>query len=191
MMKLLDLVPDYVWLGLILAVTVFAIGERVELQGEQAAHATTKTEFATYQANIANRENVRAQFAQQEEARQRALEQDRNTAMLEAQNALHQEQKRSAAARADFDRRDRSLRDEIARYAAAGASGGASGGNPGAVPGAGERAANLGDLLATCRAEGREDAAELEGLAGQVRGLLTAYRALSVAPRSTSESRAD
>jgi hypothetical protein len=179
---LLDMVPSVVWLGLVVAAVLVNCSTGHKLEREKSAHKITTTNFADYRSAAEKRENERAQLALAKVEEQRELERFRNKAATETQNALLAETARTAAARALFAERQRVLDNAIDRFAAPSPAGGQGGGDPAAVARAEEKASTLGRLLKTCRAEGRDDAGELEDLASQVRGLIAQYESLLLRP---------
>lgn len=160
------------WLWIIGAMALTIVGQeglrrvqtaelRAEAQAERAGRAKDREIAST------------AAFKAGEEYRK--LENERARLAQEVDRGIEREKNITAAAVAAGRDRDKRLSDHIRSFAT---GGGAAAGDPAALADARERAATLGELLATCRREGREDAGELEDLATQVRGLQGAYRAV-------------
>lgn len=183
MLKILDLVPSWVYAAVI-AVLLLGYGLKDKaLSAEVAAHSKTAANYADYREKVAVRDRKATEVALAETERQRELERMRNKVASEADRVFLYEKSvahQRIAAAAD---RERVLNDTIdVLTAPRPAEGGAGGGDTAAARRAEETAAALGGLLKTCRAEGRSDAEELEGLAGQVRALIRRYESLLVPP---------
>lgn len=187
MLKILDIVPSWAYA---IAIVVLLLGyglKDMALSAEVAAHSKTATAYAGYREEVAVRDRAATEVALAETERQRELERMRNKVASEADRVFTQEKSlahQRIAAAAD---RERVLNDTIdVLTAPRPAEGGAGGGDTAAARRAEETAAALGGLLKTCRAEGRSDAEDLEGLAGQVRALIRRYESL-LAPPATNE----
>ena len=183
MLKILDLVPSWVYAAAV-AVLLLGYGLKDRALGKaEEARSRVVSEFADYRSAVNQRDREATEAALAETERQRELERMRNKVASEADRAFLYEKSvahQRIAAAAD---RERMLNDTIdVLTAARPAEGGAGGGDTAAARRAEETAAALGGLLKTCRAEGRSDAEELEGLAGQVRALIRRYEALLVPP---------
>lgn len=167
----LDMVPSIVWAGLVAALALTTCVERNMTKSEQNKHHATKTEYAQYKTGVETNARLASETA-------RETEKLRRLAATGAQSVLLKENAATAvaAARAADARRvsDNSI-DRLTK-------GSEGSGDPIALKRAEEIAATLGQLLKTCRRESDEDAAELEGLAGQVRSLILQYDSLLIRP---------
>lgn len=107
----------------------------------------------------------------------RLIETERRNHAVQIVAVVTAERQKTDAVRSSFAASDERLREQLARYASA-TGGSETSSDPDTLPLAQQRASTLGLLLATCRAEGKVDAGELEDAASQIRGLQSAYGSL-------------
>ena len=137
--------------------------------------STVKQSLTVERLARANETAQRQAFAIQAEQANRTIEQERVIHAAQIVQAVTSEMQKTAAVRAGFAADNDRLRQQLASFAS---GSGQSPGDPDTLARAIERASRLGELLASCRAEGRSDAAELEDSASQIRGLQAAYGSL-------------
>ena len=143
-------------------------GHREHALGVLEGTTSTQAKWdAARQVQLADQINREAQY--------RADEATFHAHSLEIENELAKEKDATAAALAHAAATERLRAAAVNAYASV-----VSGlpGDTGASPRIAEHAATLGILLNTCRDQGTADAADLEGLASQVRGLQQSYRSI-------------
>lgn len=158
----------YVIAAVVLALIAFGTAQTLRLSSseialakEQVTSANLRSDAAEYRARVASLTKEASENA-------RKVEAEKAVKAQEIVHAVAVEKSNTAAAVAAHRADVRGLREQLASYAS-----GTSGASEDAGLGlsASEKAARLGDVLATCADTSLSDAAELEDLASQVRGL--------------------
>lgn len=168
-LALLDLIPR--WLLAALLAASLAHSCVTTLQRDSA-----RSDLKSEKLSRANETAARELAARKATDEVRKIEQDR---VAKAQQIAVATAREKSAIRAALDTAladADSLRNAIELYAA---SGDRAPSDTSTKPGPDDRAATLGNLLATCTREAVEDAGIAEGLASQVRGLQSAYKSLT------------
>lgn len=184
---MLGMVPAFAWALIVAGLMATVLVERTRRQNADAKLHVKTAEMATYKSEVETRETQRHLLALQAVEEKMELGRFRNKHASETDNAYRTELKKRDVALAEYRDRQRLLDDTIDILTAASRDRGQGGGDPVALKRAERISATLGLLLKTCSREAAEDAAELERLAGQVRGLQLRYSTLLSRPSTASE----
>lgn len=156
--------------ALVIALSAFGVVQTLRLSASSAALSKEKLTASNLRTEAADRRAQVATLTKEASENARKIENEKAKKAKEIVDAVAVEKSNTVAAIAAHRADVRGLRKQLNDYAS---SGGAGSSTANAGPGLdiGQKAARLGDVLATCADETLSDAGDLEDLATQVRGL--------------------
>lgn len=158
--------------ALVIALSAFGVVQTLRLSASSAALSKEKLTASNLRTEAADRRAQVATLTKEASENARKIENEKAKKAKEIVDAVAVEKSNTVAAIAAHRADVRGLRKQINDYAtSSGGGAGPSAANAGPGLNVGEKAVELGSLLATCADETLSDAGDLEDLATQVRGL--------------------